>query len=70
MPDDDSNETEPRVADGDFEYDEAHDSTTGAGADVTDTAARERRPTVHPHVQMHDDGGDYGYDLAHDLRPR
>jgi hypothetical protein len=46
----------------DYEYDLAHEATEGSHA---------KRPTPEqtqpPSMHVHDDGGDYGYDAAHDL---
>jgi hypothetical protein len=56
-------------ATGDYEYDSAHDATTGS----TSTARTEdhvQPQTSHPETQADGDEGDYGYDLAHDMRPR
>jgi hypothetical protein len=48
---------------GDQEYDEAHDATSSPS---TGAAARERLP-VQVDVPASNDG-DYGYDMAHDMR--
>ena len=47
----------------DYEYDEAHDAPEASRATSADPP-----PTLRPPAAMHvtDDGGDYGYDAAHD----
>ncbi len=46
----------------DYEYDLAHEATEGEHA-KRPTPAQTQPPSMH----VHDDGGDYGYDAAHDL---
>ena len=46
----------------DYEYDLAHEATSGRHADLP-TPVLPQPPSMH----VTDDGGDYGYDAAHDL---
>jgi hypothetical protein len=48
----------------DYEYDLAHEATEGQRADQPTPAQPQQQP---PNMHIHDDGGDYGYDAAHDL---
>jgi len=52
-------------AEGDFEYDAAHDMT--GGPQVVEPGPR---PSVQVEPQPDNGDGDYGYDLAHDMRSR
>jgi hypothetical protein len=56
-------ETEPEV---DLEYDLAHEWTCGPDDAVT----RRDRPAVYVATETTDEGGDYGYDMAHDVPGR
>jgi hypothetical protein len=48
----------------DYEYDLAHEATEGPhGKQPTPPPPQPQPPSMH----VHDDGGDYGYDAAHDL---
>jgi len=49
----------------DYEYDSAHDATTGPGV----TPPPDRRHEIQVETPI-DDDGDYGYDMAHDMRPQ
>jgi hypothetical protein len=53
-------------AKGDYEYDLAHDATSGPSA-ADQAAAQEQRESPHIETRTDDDDGDYGYDLAHDM---
>jgi hypothetical protein len=58
--------TDPGADDvGDFEYDSAHDATAGPHVSTPD---ERRHVQVDPLPDAGD--GDYGYDLAHDMRAR
>ena len=50
---------------GDFGYDEAHAS----GDDEQRTSVAGHRPPVYVATTTPDAGGDYSYDLAHDVPP-
>ncbi len=56
-------ETEPEV---DLEYDLAHEWTGGPDDAVT----RRDRPAVYVATETADEGGDYEYDMAHDVPGR
>lgn len=56
-------ETEPEV---DLEYDLAHEWTGGPD----DAGTRRDRPAVYVATETPDEGGDYGYDMAHDVPGR
>jgi hypothetical protein len=49
----------------DFEYDSAHDATTGPN--VAADATHENWQRVPVQAKSDADDGDYGYDLAHDM---
>jgi hypothetical protein len=55
--------SEPEV---DLEYDLAHEWTGGPDDAVT----RRDRPAVYVATETSDEGGDYGYDMAHDVPGR
>ena len=48
----------------DLEYDLAHEWTAGGGAHAP------AHPSVYVATQTPDTGGDYGYDMAHDVPGR
>jgi hypothetical protein len=54
------------VAEVDLEYDLAHEWTGGP----SDAAPRLDRPAVYVATETADEGGDYGYDMAHDVPGR
>ena len=58
-------DAEPEV-EVDLEYDLAHEWTSGPD----DAAPRRDRPTVYVATETVDQGGDYGYDMAHDVPGR
>jgi hypothetical protein len=50
----------------DLEYDLAHEWTSGPD----DASGRRDRPAVYVATETADEGGDYGYDMAHDVPGR
>ena len=53
-------------AEADLEYDLAHEWTRGRDDAVT----QPDRPAVYVATETSDEGGDYGYDMAHDVPGR
>jgi hypothetical protein len=65
--DEDRDVNSPGVDSGgsDYEYDLAHEAGAGETASPPTQNQREHLSVETP---SHDDGGDYGYDQAHDMR--
>lgn len=51
---------------GDYAYDEAH---AVVGLDLPAETSHEEHAPIYVSTQTSDDGGDYSYDLAHDIPP-
>lgn len=62
----DGTRSDAQFAEGDYEYDSAHEATPEVSA-AAQPATHEQWQTVHLEAGTDDDGGDYGYDMAHDM---